>query len=76
MLADINEKKTNFLCALFSDGFMIVNNTWIKKKISDNNYQVYFPSQNASNLVSKALSKKIIQGWKFMDAEIKCSHGM
>lgn len=73
---DFKDKKKMYYCGLFVDGYMVLNNTWIKMKVGEYDYEVYYPPKNASDYVSKALPKKIINGWEYMVAEIKCNHGM
>jgi hypothetical protein len=64
-----------FLCASFDDGYMVVHTTWIKEKINESCFDVYFPKKNASNLVSKNIPKENIILWDSMAAIIECSHG-
>lgn len=64
-----------FHCAFFIDGSLVINDSWIKEELGAQKYLVYYPpASNASTFVTKAFSKKIINGWEFGEAKIKCTH--
>lgn len=72
---DETVQKKPFLCAQFDDGFMVVHESWIKQHIVDSSYEVYYPSKNASHLVTKHTPKDKIANWDFMTANIISTHG-
>lgn len=48
-----NPPERIFMCALFNDGFMIVDETWIKKPLSESEFDVHYPpSTITSPLIS------------------------
>lgn len=74
MFIDIKNEKRTYMCAQFNDGLLTVNNTWIKQKLMENTYIVYYPRKSSSSNVVKNIDLSTISNWPCGEAIITCSH--